>query len=76
MLKPAVTAALDKLMEPIRAAYEASNEWQQLTLKAYPTPGKKQAKVKDKGTLHPGKKVGEDVGSWNERIWKVAWRKV
>jgi tyrosyl-tRNA synthetase len=63
MLKPAVSATLSSLMEPIRAAYEASNEWQQLTLKAYPTQEKKQAKIKDKGTLHPGNKAGEDVGS-------------
>jgi tyrosyl-tRNA synthetase len=63
MLKPAVSAALGSLMEPIRAAYQASNEWQQITLKAYPTPEKKQAKIKDRGTLHPGNKVGEDVGS-------------
>ncbi|KAI9690840.1 MAG: hypothetical protein M1822_008459 [Bathelium mastoideum] len=63
MLKPAVSAALSSLMEPIRAAYQASDEWQQLTLKAYPPPEKKKAKIKDKGTLFPGKQVGGDVGS-------------
>ena len=63
MLKPAVSAALSNLTEPIRAAYQASDEWQQITLKAYPPPEKKQAKIKDKGTRHPGNKVKEDVGS-------------
>lgn len=63
MLKPAVSAALSSLMAPIRAAYEASKEWQEITLKAYPPPEKKQAKIKNKGTLHPGNKVREEAGS-------------
>ncbi|KAF2236719.1 tyrosyl-tRNA synthetase [Viridothelium virens] len=62
LLKPAVSAALVSLMAPIQAAYQASNEWQELTLKAYPPPEKKQKKVKDKGTRHPGNKVEESVG--------------
>ena len=35
-LKPAVAKALVELTAPIRAAYEASKEWQDVTLKAYP----------------------------------------
>ncbi|KAI1917773.1 Tyrosine--tRNA ligase cytoplasmic [Ophidiomyces ophidiicola] len=56
MLKPAVAAALISLMAPIQAAYEASPEWQEITLKAYPPPvvQKKQKKVKDKGSRYPG----------------------
>jgi tyrosyl-tRNA synthetase len=43
-------------MAPIQAAYEASAEWQEITLKAYPPPvvQKKVKKVKDKGTRFPG----------------------
>ncbi|KAB8227190.1 hypothetical protein ETB97_009479 [Aspergillus alliaceus] len=54
VLKPAVAAALVELMAPIRAAYEGSAEWQEITLKAYPPPEKKQKKVKDKGSRYPG----------------------
>ncbi|KAL4904822.1 hypothetical protein BDW74DRAFT_168031 [Aspergillus multicolor] len=55
-LKPAVTAALTSLMAPIQEAYQASPEWQEITAQAYPPPvvEKKQKKVKDKGTRHPG----------------------
>ncbi|KAL4920439.1 hypothetical protein BDW62DRAFT_198757 [Aspergillus aurantiobrunneus] len=55
-LKPAVTAALTSLMAPITEAYQASTEWQEITQVAYPPPvvEKKQKKVKDKGTRHPG----------------------
>ncbi|KAL2863252.1 tyrosine--tRNA ligase TYS1 [Aspergillus lucknowensis] len=53
-LKPAVAAALVDLMSPIQAAYQASPEWQEITLKAYPPPVKKVKKVKDKGSRHPG----------------------
>ncbi|KAJ6095464.1 tyrosine tRNA ligase [Penicillium sp. IBT 16267x] len=56
LLKPAVAAGLISLMAPIQAAYEASKEWQEITLKAYPPPvvQKKVKKVKDKGTRFPG----------------------
>ncbi|KAI9932549.1 hypothetical protein ASPWEDRAFT_101510 [Aspergillus wentii DTO 134E9] len=56
LLKAAVTAALTSLMAPIQEAYQASPEWQEITLKAYPPPvvEKKQKKVKDKGTRFPG----------------------
>ncbi|OJK03598.1 hypothetical protein ASPACDRAFT_75151 [Aspergillus aculeatus ATCC 16872] len=56
MLKPAVADGLINLMAPIQAAYQASTEWQEITAKAYPPPvvEKKQKKVKNKGTRHPG----------------------
>ncbi|KYK60541.1 tyrosyl-tRNA synthetase, class Ib [Drechmeria coniospora] len=54
ILKPAVAAALIKLLAPIHAAFEASKEWQDINLKAYPPPPKKEKKVKNKGTRHPG----------------------
>ncbi|KAL4941053.1 hypothetical protein BDV06DRAFT_223466 [Aspergillus oleicola] len=55
-LKPAVTKALTSLMAPITEAYNASPEWQEITLQAYPPPvvEKKVKKVKDKGSKHPG----------------------
>lgn len=59
ILKPAVSKALVELTAPIRAAYEESKEWQDITLKAYPPPEKKAKKVKDKGSRHPGGKPAE-----------------
>ncbi|KAJ5450311.1 Tyrosine--tRNA ligasecytoplasmic [Penicillium daleae] len=55
-LKPAAAEALTRLMAPIHDAYQASAEWQEITLKAYPPPvvQKKQKKVKDRGSRHPG----------------------
>ncbi|KAK3186139.1 Tyrosine--tRNA ligase cytoplasmic [Lecanicillium sp. MT-2017a] len=53
ILKPAVSKALIELTAPIQAAYNASKEWQDITIKAYPPPEKKVKKVKDKGTRHP-----------------------
>lgn len=43
-------------MAPIQAEYQASAEWQEVTLKAYPPPvvEKKQKKVKDRGSRYPG----------------------
>ncbi|KAK3326795.1 tyrosyl-tRNA synthetase [Apodospora peruviana] len=54
LLKACVSEGLNKLMKPIREAFEASKEWQDITLKAYPPPPKKQKKVKDKGSRYPG----------------------
>lgn len=68
LLKPAVSAALVSLMAPIQAAYQASDEWREITLKAYPPPEKKQKKIKDRGTRYPGNKVGESVGSLDQQI--------
>lgn len=59
ILKPAVSKALVELTAPIRAAYEESKEWRDITLKAYPPPEKKVKKVKDKGSRHPGNKPAE-----------------
>ena len=59
MLKPAVAKALNALVAPIQKGYQESKEWQEITLKAYPPPPKKEKKVKNKGTFHPGKKDGE-----------------
>ncbi|KAH7161485.1 hypothetical protein EDB81DRAFT_784911 [Dactylonectria macrodidyma] len=56
ILKPAVAKALNELMAPIQAAYQASTEWQEVTQKAYPPPPKKEKKVKDRGTRFPGAK--------------------
>ena len=53
ILKSAVAAALNKLLAPIQDAYHASPEWQDIALKAYPPPPKKEKKVKEKGTQHP-----------------------
>lgn len=53
LLKSAVAAALNMLLAPIQEAYHASPEWQEIALKAYPPPAKKEKKVKQKGTQHP-----------------------
>ncbi|KAK2595227.1 Tyrosine--tRNA ligase cytoplasmic [Conoideocrella luteorostrata] len=58
MLKPAVAKALNELLAPIQSAYQASKDWQEVALKAYPPPPKKEKKVKDKGSRHPGKAAG------------------
>ncbi|OXV05310.1 hypothetical protein Egran_06922 [Elaphomyces granulatus] len=68
MLKPAVSTAVVSLIAPIQAAYQASSEWQEITLKAYPPPEKKQKKIKDRGTRYPGNKVEEGVGSSDQQI--------
>ncbi|KAI0205318.1 tyrosyl-tRNA synthetase [Astrocystis sublimbata] len=54
LLKPAVTKALHDIMTPIQDAYNASKEWQEITLLAYPPPVKKEKKVKNRGTRFPG----------------------
>lgn len=53
LLKPAVSNALNELLEPIRKSFEQSPEWQEITTKAYPPPPKKEKKAKNKGTRHP-----------------------
>jgi len=67
-LKPAVAAALNKVLAPIQDAYFASPEWQEIALKAYPPEPKKEKKVKKLGTKYPGAKkddtrASEDVNS-------------
>ncbi|KKK13125.1 tyrosyl-tRNA synthetase [Aspergillus ochraceoroseus] len=61
LLKPAVAEAIVEMTAPIRAAFEASAEWQEVTLKAYPPPPPKQKKdkKKDKGSRYPGAGSGE-----------------
>ncbi|PLB44821.1 tyrosyl-tRNA synthetase [Aspergillus steynii IBT 23096] len=56
LLKPAVADALVELTAPIRAAFEASPEWQDVIQKAYPPPPQKEKKKKqkDKGSRYPG----------------------
>lgn len=54
MIKPAVSKALNELMAPLQADFETSKEWQEITLKAYPPPVKKEKKVKNRGTRFPG----------------------
>ncbi|KAI1077578.1 tyrosyl-tRNA synthetase [Whalleya microplaca] len=63
LLKPAVAKALNSLLGPIQAAYQDSKEWQETASKAYPPPPKKEKKVKDKGSRHPGQKSEEAVKS-------------
>lgn len=61
MLKAATTKALTELMAPIQEAYQASEEWKEITLKAYPPPPPKVKKVKDRGTGYPGAKKADIV---------------
>ncbi|KAF4625138.1 hypothetical protein G7Y89_g13034 [Cudoniella acicularis] len=63
LLKNAVAKALIELMEPIQAAYQASSEWKEITLKAYPSVQRKEKKIKDKGSRYPGSKGGESNSS-------------
>ncbi|KAH8699400.1 hypothetical protein GQ44DRAFT_665457 [Phaeosphaeriaceae sp. PMI808] len=61
-LKPAVTAALNTLLEPVQTEFQATPAWQEIEQKAYPPPPaekKKEKKKKDKGTFHPGAKKVE-----------------
>ncbi|KAK2787369.1 hypothetical protein FQN52_007274 [Onygenales sp. PD_12] len=64
LLKPAVATGLANLMAPIQEAYQASPEWQEITLKAYPPPvvEKKKKKVKDKGSRFPGIRIDQGKG--------------
>ncbi|KAF2745271.1 tyrosine tRNA ligase [Sporormia fimetaria CBS 119925] len=59
LLKPAVAKGINELLAPIQEAYQASKEWQETALKGYPPPPKKEKKVKNKGTGHPGLKKKE-----------------
>ncbi|KIE01467.1 tyrosyl-tRNA synthetase, partial [Metarhizium majus ARSEF 297] len=60
LLKPAVAKALNELLAPMQTAYQASKDWQEVALKAYPPPPKKEKKVKNKGTRHPSHVVEVD----------------
>ncbi|KAH0288293.1 tyrosyl-tRNA synthetase [Aureobasidium namibiae CBS 147.97] len=57
ILKPAVTEALNKLLQPIQADFQANEEWQKVEKLAYPPPPAPEKKVKvkkDKGSKFPG----------------------
>ncbi|KAL2057205.1 hypothetical protein ABVK25_002258 [Lepraria finkii] len=56
MLKPAVTNAIIKLLQPIQEEYLRTQEWIDIDKKAYPSPEvkKKEKKVKDRGSRFPG----------------------
>ena len=58
MLKAAVTEALCDLLAPVQDEYQASAEWKEAELKAYPPPEVKQKIKKEKkvGTQFPGAK--------------------
>jgi len=56
-LKPAVTEALLEILEPIRKAFEESDEWRDVETRAYPpppAPEKKKKKEKNLGSKFPG----------------------
>ncbi|TLS25136.1 hypothetical protein PpBr36_07034 [Pyricularia pennisetigena] len=69
LLKPATTKALLELLTPIQAEFEASKEWQEVTEKAYPPEEKKkkEKKIKNKGTRHPGAAVNPPADALPER---------
>ena len=58
-----MAAGLIALLEPIQADFKASKEWQDVEAKAYPPPVvvKKEKKVKDKGSRHPGAGAAKGV---------------
>ncbi|MCJ1297988.1 hypothetical protein MMC08_000777 [Hypocenomyce scalaris] len=63
LLKSGVTNALLALLMPLQADFHASQEWQAIEKKAYPPPEtkKKEKKVKDKGSKHPGAAKGVEA---------------
>lgn len=64
LLKSAVASALLELLAPIRAAFDASPEWQAIEKQAYPPkPEKKKKEKKDKGSRHPGAVTAKPDGS-------------
>ncbi|KAI0456684.1 tyrosyl-tRNA synthetase [Xylaria acuta] len=61
LLKPAVTKVLVDILASIQDAYNASKEWQEVTLLAYPPPEKPQKKVKKLGTRYPGQEDKKSI---------------
>ncbi|KAI9870462.1 MAG: hypothetical protein M1830_004222, partial [Pleopsidium flavum] len=66
LLKSGVANALVSLLEPIQADFQASSAWQDIERKAYltyppPETKKKEKKVKDKGSKHPGAAKGVEA---------------
>lgn len=68
LLKESVTTALNALLAPVQARFNANKEWQEAARLAYPPEEKvKVKKVKKVGTFYPGKgaaegKVGKTEG--------------
>lgn len=58
LLKSGVTDGISKLLGPIQAAFDASQEWRDIEKLAYPPvveeKKKKEKKVKNKGSRYPG----------------------
>ncbi|KAF5350027.1 hypothetical protein D9756_009154 [Leucocoprinus leucothites] len=58
-LKISVASSINRLLEPIRSAYEENEEWQRITALAYPDPNAKPEKKKKKEKVYhpppPGK---------------------
>jgi len=56
LLKGLVTESLNGILSSIQAKFQASKEWQEITLKAYPPPEKPKKVKKEKkiGTGYPG----------------------
>jgi hypothetical protein len=61
-LKLGVTDALNALLEPIRQEFANNPKFQESLELAYPKPGKKVKKVKDKGSKYPGKNANMKTG--------------
>ena len=73
-IKPAVAKGINELLGPIQAAYQASQDWQEVALKAYPpppAPAKKVKKVKDKGSRHPVKGAQAANGTPDDHVEQV-----
>ncbi|KAJ5676506.1 tyrosyl-tRNA synthetase [Penicillium maclennaniae] len=67
LLKPAVTAALCRLLAPIQKEYQESTEWQEVRYHtaAFCLPRRRpegKKKKKDKGTRHPGARAQAEEG--------------
>ena len=61
MLKSAVSSALNQLLAPVQAAFQASQEWQEVEKQAYPPPPAPEKKKKEKkvGSRYPGAAGGQ-----------------
>ncbi|KAK2735869.1 hypothetical protein FQN57_001075 [Myotisia sp. PD_48] len=66
LLKFSATAALNRLLAPIQAAFSNNPAWQEIEKKAYPpppAPEKKQKKIKNKGNQYPGGGAGKSIAA-------------
>ena len=62
-LKLGVTEALNALLEPIRQEFTNNPRFQEAFELAYPKPGKKMKKVKDKGSKYPAQNLNMKTGN-------------